>query len=93
MRPLLASLFVIALLSACNTVSPTADSKADAQEVVDDARQVVERFKVSVQGEAITGLLSAARGVIIYPSILKAAFFVGGEGGTGVLLPNLNTAF
>ncbi|MDH3662208.1 MAG: lipid-binding SYLF domain-containing protein [Alphaproteobacteria bacterium] len=86
MRPLLASLFIIALLSACNTVSPTVDSKADAQEIVDDAHQVVERFKASDQGEAITGLLSAAKGVIIYPSILKAAFFVGGEGGTGVLL-------
>ncbi|MDH3664949.1 MAG: lipid-binding SYLF domain-containing protein [Alphaproteobacteria bacterium] len=86
MKSLLVGLFVIALLSACNTVSPTTDSKADAQAIVDDARQVVERFKASNQGATITGLLSAAKGVIIYPSIVKAAFFVGGEGGTGVLL-------
>ena len=86
MRPLLASLFMTALLSSCNTVSPTADSKADAQAIVDDARQVIERFKASDQGETITALLSVAKGVIIYPSIVKAAFFVGGEGGTGVLL-------
>ena len=86
MRLLLASLLIIALLSACNTVSPTTDSQADADVIVDDARQVVERFKASDQGDAITSLLSAAKGVIIYPSIVKAAFFVGGEGGTGVLL-------
>ena len=86
MRPLLASLFIIALLPSCNTVSPTTDNKADAQAIVDDARQVIERFKASDQGETITALLSAAKGVIVYPSIVKAAFFVGGEGGTGVLL-------
>lgn len=86
MRSCLASFFFLAMLSACNTVSPTADSKSDAQIIVDDAQRVVERFKASDQGETISSLLSAAKGVIIYPSIVKAAFFVGGEGGTGVLL-------
>lgn len=86
MKPVLTTLFLITLLSACNTVSPIADSKMDAQEIVGDAYQVVERFKASDQGATITSLLSSAKGVIVYPSIVKAAFFVGGEGGTGVLL-------
>lgn len=86
MRSCLASFFLLAVLSACNTVSPTADSKSDAEVIVDDAQRVVERFKASDQGATISGLLSAAKGVIVYPSIVKAAFFFGGEGGTGVLL-------
>jgi len=30
--------------------------------------------------------LKDAKGVLIYPQVLKAGFFLGGSGGTGVLL-------
>ncbi|MGI9451932.1 MAG: lipid-binding SYLF domain-containing protein, partial [Geminicoccaceae bacterium] len=86
MNPWPTSFFCLAILSACSTVSPRSDQEADAKTIVDDAQRVVERFKASDQGDAITGLLSAAKGVIVYPNIVKAAFLVGGEGGTGVLL-------
>lgn len=85
--------FVTALcfaLSACNTVNTRSDPAADAQAIVDDAERVVERFLSSAEANAIAGLLSSAKGVIVYPNIVKAAFFVGGEGGTGALLGRLD---
>ena len=90
MRSLLASSVLCLLLAACNTVNTPSDPAADAQAVVDDASSVVERFVTSSEANAIKGLLSSASGVIVYPNIVKAAFFVGGEGGTGVLLGRLD---
>jgi len=77
-------------VSACNTVNPRSDQAADAQTIVDASEQVVQRFTSSPEATAINGLLSSAKGVIVYPNIVKAAFFFGGEGGTGVLLGRLD---
>ena len=85
-RHLLITAILGLILSGCNTVNPASDPARDAQAVVDAAESVVERFVSSDQGAAINGLLSSASGVIVYPNIVKAAFFFGGEGGTGVLL-------
>lgn len=74
------------LLSACNTVQTTSDPSADTQSIVDASEDVVQRFMSSSQADAIGGLLTTAKGVIVYPNIVKAAFFIGGEGGTGVLV-------
>jgi len=90
MRACLASAILCFTLAACNTVNTSSGSDADAQIVVNKAEDVVDRFLVSPQANAIEGLLSSAKGVIIYPDIVKAAFFVGGEGGTGVLLGRLD---
>lgn len=73
-------------LAACSTVTTSSNPAADAQDIVSEAERTVERFKSSSQGEVIQSLLSSAKGAIVYPNIVKAAFFVGGEGGTGVLL-------
>ncbi|MGI9485812.1 MAG: lipid-binding SYLF domain-containing protein [Geminicoccaceae bacterium] len=90
MRSLLASAFLCLVLTACNTVSTSSDPGADAQAIVDDAENVVQRFLASTEANAIQGLLSSAKGVIVYPDIVKAAFFLGGEGGTGLLLGRLD---
>jgi lipid-binding SYLF domain-containing protein len=89
-RHLLITAILGLVLSGCNTVNPAADPARDAQAVVEAAESVVERFVSSDQGAAIKGLLSSASGVIVYPNIVKAAFFFGGEGGTGVLLGRLD---
>jgi len=90
MRSFLASVGFCLALASCNAVTTPADPAGDAQAVVDSASDVVERFKVSSEANAINGLLSSAEGVIVYPDIVKAAFFLGGEGGTGVLLGRLD---
>jgi SH3 domain-containing YSC84-like protein 1 len=63
-----------------------ADERADAEAVVQRATQAVETFRSGHDRETIDALMAHADGVIVYPSILKAAFLVGGETGTGVLL-------
>lgn len=60
-----------------------AGGKADLQAIVDNSAQDVKAFKTH---EDVKALLDKAHGVIVYPKITKAAFLVGGEGGTGVLL-------
>jgi SH3 domain-containing YSC84-like protein 1 len=59
----------------------------DAQMVVDDAYQVIERIRTG-SGAATNAreVLHRARGVLIIPALVKAGFFFGGQGGTGVLL-------
>lgn len=59
----------------------------------DDARGIVEKshavFKDVVGTKDFDSLragLKHAKGVLIYPQVLKAGFFLGGSGGTGVLL-------
>lgn len=82
--------FLALALAACNTVTSQSDPVVDAQAVVDKSETVIERFVTSEEAAAIKGLVSSAKGVIVYPDIIKAAFFVGGEGGTGVLLGRLD---
>ncbi|MEM8950303.1 MAG: lipid-binding SYLF domain-containing protein [Pseudomonadota bacterium] len=90
MRIFPTALLLALVLASCNTVNTRSDPATEAQAVVDDAENVVERFMTSDEATAIKGLMSSAKGVIVYPDIVKAAFFVGGEGGTGVLLGRLD---
>jgi lipid-binding SYLF domain-containing protein len=80
----LASLAVAATLAMASGVD--AADRGDALGIVEDATQSVQAFRGGDHGATVNALLGAAKGVIIYPHILKAAFLVGGEGGTGVML-------
>ncbi len=55
--------------------------------------QLVERAKFTIENlaaqsgmEDFRKLLAIAKGVVVFPQVLKAGFFVGGAGGSGVLL-------
>ncbi len=67
--------------------SPCWAKKYDApHEVVDKATITLRRF---LQDEQMTWLrdhLKEAKAVIIVPQLIKGAFFIGGSGGSGVLL-------
>ena len=56
------------------------------QALVDSARHTVEKMLRHPETRPFGGLLRKARAVLIVPSLLKAGFIVGGEGGSGVLL-------
>jgi len=72
---------------ACALVSSAPPARAD------DAVNLVERAKITLDdlrrdrefGNA-KDLLHRARGVLIVPELVKGGFFLGGEGGSGVLL-------
>lgn len=62
-------------------------ARADEQQgLVDKARITIEAFADDPEMAPMRALLGRARGVLIFPELLKAGFFLGGEGGSGVLL-------
>jgi lipid-binding SYLF domain-containing protein len=76
-----AALFALSLLLA-----PAAYAGTDQDNLVERARITIDDLKKDkVFGNAIE-LMKRAKGVLIVPSLIKGGFFIGGEGGTGVLL-------
>jgi len=64
-----------------------ADDAQDATQLVDQARLTFEGFIADEEmGPALRSLLKGAKGVLIYPQILRGAFIVGASGGSGVFL-------
>ena len=63
-----------------------ADDAAEARGVADKARITMASLGKDKNFGAMRAGLKDARGVLIFPQVLKVGFFVGGSGGTGVLL-------
>ena len=71
----------LAVLLLLNTVPSMAASKADIDRDVNAALQNL--YKHNIMAKA---LAEKAKGILVFPSILKAGFIIGGEGGNGALL-------
>lgn len=57
------------------------------QDAVDSATRVVEQLRTSPGAPSNMGdLLHRARGIMIFPELVKAGFIFGGQGGSGLLL-------
>jgi SH3 domain-containing YSC84-like protein 1 len=76
----------LALSAALAVPVARADDAADARAIVDKARITIEGLGRDKNFEAMRTGLKQARAVLIFPQIIKGGFFVGGSGGTGVLL-------
>jgi len=63
-----------------------AADKEDAQGIVDKARVTLGELMRDDNYKWMKEHLKDAKGVLIYPQVLKAGFILGGSGGTGVLL-------
>ena len=63
-----------------------ASDASEAQAIVDKARGSVKAFMGDKDYASLPTLLRHAKAVVIFPQVLKAGFFLGGSGGTGVLL-------
>lgn len=63
-----------------------ADDAADARDITDRARITIEELSRDSNFGAMRSGLKQARAVLIFPQIIKGGFFIGGSGGTGVLL-------
>jgi lipid-binding SYLF domain-containing protein len=78
------------VLAAMLLVSAAPGARAadeeDAQGIVDKARITVSAFMRDKDYEWLRENIKKAKGVLIYPQVLKAGFILGGSGGTGVLL-------
>ncbi len=82
---LLAAIFMVTLLSGSYTVASAA-SKAEAQSIIDKSKGAISDMSSDETFSWLHTYLKSAKGVLIFPQILKAGFFLGGSGGTGVLL-------
>ena len=81
----IAAILTLVVLGAAVPVASAADA-GDAQGIVDSARVTLGHFLRDKNYEWLNNNLKNAKGVLIYPQVLKAGFFLGGSGGTGVLL-------
>ncbi len=81
------SLSVVALvmtgLVGCREFEVAPTLKAD--HLVDRAVATVERFQTMESMQRFAEYLPGAVAVAVFPSVIKAGFFIGGEGGNGVL--------
>jgi len=70
------------------TASPPAraSNASDAAELVAKAQATIGEFGRNKDFPTFSPALAKARGVLIFPQVLKAGFVLGGSGGSGVLL-------
>jgi lipid-binding SYLF domain-containing protein len=79
-----AVLFAWGVLGAQSAV---AEDAQEGRQLVEQARLTFESFIADPNlGENLRVLVNKARGVLIYPQVLRGAFIIGVSGGSGVLL-------
>lgn len=64
----------------------TASEKDEAQAIVDKARGTLTVLLNDEHYPFLHEFLKKAKGVVVFPQIIKAGYILGGSGGTGVLL-------
>lgn len=77
------------ILGAGLALPAAADDKGDieARELVSEARFTIERLVADdALGADVRAMFDEAKGIMIFPSNLKAGLFLAGEGGGGILL-------
>jgi len=67
-------------------LTPVAAHATDQQNLVDEARITLDHLRTDKEFGNAPELLRKARAVLIVPTLVKAGFFLGGEGGDGVML-------
>lgn len=83
-RPVIPLLLVAAL---CGAPAAASTDETEAVELVDKARIAVQRLaRDSDVGPNLRRFLGQSKAVLIFPTLIKGAFLLGGEGGSGVLL-------
>jgi SH3 domain-containing YSC84-like protein 1 len=69
------------------SVAPAqAADKSEAQAIVDKSKGTLANFMSDANYAWLHRYLKSAKGVLIFPQIIKAGFFIGGSGGTGILM-------
>jgi lipid-binding SYLF domain-containing protein len=76
------AVLAIAILAACSSGPKTPPSI----ELVEDARLAVEKLKATPDAGDFRSMLPRAAGVAVFPAVYKAGFFVGAEGGNGLVI-------
>ncbi len=75
-----------ALVSAAALAVPAARAQTEGQVVIDGARKTLADLRRDKEFGNAERLLRRARAVMIVPRLIKGGFFLGGEGGNGVVM-------
>jgi len=84
--PILAALTVAAALVMTFFTPAIAADDSEAQGIVDKARVTFNEFMRDEHYTWFHDNLKSVKGLLIFPQIIKGGFFLGGSGGTGVLV-------
>jgi SH3 domain-containing YSC84-like protein 1 len=79
------SLVTTATLGIAIVAVRPALAASDQQEIVDKAKMTIDNFNADKDYPEFKNVLHRAKGVLVFPSLIKAGFFIGGEGGSGIL--------
>ena len=80
--------FILSVVLIVSSFSTIADDKVTAEEYVRKSLKTLENFSYDPNMAWFRENIRNAKGVLIIPAKLEAAFMLGGFGGTGVLLRN-----
>jgi lipid-binding SYLF domain-containing protein len=84
MKILIANLFAAALAIGAVIVEPPAAKAASGAEIEHDANETLHSFVRQTRGAR--ELANKAVGILVFPSVIKAGFGLGGEYGEGLLI-------
>jgi len=76
----------LAAAAAFTSLPAFATNASEAKGIVDRSRATVNSFAANADFASVGTALGRARGVLIFPQVLRAGFVLGGSGGTGVLM-------
>ena len=82
-RPVLACLFAL-LLGVVD--APPAAALSGQQELIDKSRITFDKLITHEEFTELPNYVRQAKALLIFPSLIKGGFIIGGEGGTGVLV-------
>lgn len=78
---------LVTALGILAALAAPAGAATETEELVTKAQLSVENMKKDEQiGKFVRKFLKNAKGVLVVPSMIKGAFMIGGEGGSGTLL-------
>src|SRR5579863_6383201 len=80
------ALAALAAIGMALMMPVSAHAATDQQNLVDEARITLDHLESDKSFGNAPELLRKARAVLIVPNLVKAGFFLGGEGGDGVML-------
>jgi len=80
------AIILAAMLLVAAAPGAMAADEEDGQGIVDKSRATLSGFMRDKDYDFLHRYIRKAKGVLIYPQVLKAGYILGGSGGTGVLL-------
>ena len=68
--------------------NPAQSAPAEQTDLLNRAAQTVEHMKVDPAFERARSMMKDAKGVLVFPSLVRGGFIFGAEGGNGVMMAN-----